>query len=109
LTALDGKAKYLEAMNAGADDFVSKPYDPDELRARLRVAERIAGLHDRIKRLEGVHTTYTYSKKIRDESAHTTRIDQYMPQRTEAAFRHGVCPDCYSRLVMPELDRIRSK
>src|SRR5262245_869664 len=41
LTALIGKKQYLEGMEAGADDFVTKPFDADELRARLRAAERI--------------------------------------------------------------------
>lgn len=41
LTALSGKANYLEGMEAGADDFVEKPFDADELQARLRAAERI--------------------------------------------------------------------
>src|SRR5262245_24419425 len=31
LTALHGKTRYLEGIHAGADDFVSKPYDLDEL------------------------------------------------------------------------------
>src|SRR5262245_43886800 len=57
LSALNGKEQYLEAMDAGADDVLPKPYDPRELRARLRVAQRIVGLPDRTKRLEGVLPT----------------------------------------------------
>jgi len=41
LTALSEKGRSLEGMNAGADDYVTKPFDPDELAARLRVASRI--------------------------------------------------------------------
>src|SRR5258705_13775319 len=44
LTALEGKESYLEAMEAGADDFATKPLDPDQLHARLRGAERSLGL-----------------------------------------------------------------
>jgi phosphoserine phosphatase RsbU/P len=107
LTALQGKKNYLTAMNAGIDDFMLKPYDADELRARLIVAARIVGLQDRVKRLEGVLPTCMYCKKIRDERSRWVNIEQYISQRTEALFSHSVCPPCYENIVKPELDRVR--
>jgi DNA-binding response OmpR family regulator len=45
LTSRSGKTNYLEAMTAGADDFITKPFEKDAFAARVRVAERILGLH----------------------------------------------------------------
>ena len=107
LTALQGKANYLEAVSAGADDFVSKPYDPEVLKSRIMVAERIVSLQDRVKRLEGILSTCMYCKKIRDERNDWVSIEHYITQRSEASFSHGVCPDCYESIVKPELERSR--
>jgi len=41
LTALDDAASRLEGINAGADDFLSKPFDRAELRARVRTIVRL--------------------------------------------------------------------
>jgi two-component system, cell cycle response regulator len=46
LTGKDGKKDMLEAMQAGADDYLSKPFDQLELKARLLVGKRILDLHE---------------------------------------------------------------
>src|SRR5687768_2991623 len=46
LTAYGGRANYLKGMEAGADDFLTKPCDMEELRARLQVARRILSLQE---------------------------------------------------------------
>jgi diguanylate cyclase (GGDEF)-like protein len=48
LTSLEGRKHVLEGMRAGADDYLTKPFDNDELATRLIAAERVAGLHRRL-------------------------------------------------------------
>ena len=45
ITAREGNANYLEAMNSGVDDFISKPFDRHRFIARVRAAMRILGLN----------------------------------------------------------------
>jgi len=48
LTGKDAKADLLEAMQAGADDYLVKPFDKLELKARLLVGKRIVELHEEL-------------------------------------------------------------
>jgi CheY-like chemotaxis protein len=104
LTALRGRECFLDAMQAGADDFMSKPVEREELRARLRVAERILGLQREVKQLEGLLPICAYCKQIRDEGDRWSQVEEYVSRRTEAQFSHGICPDCYERHLKPQLE-----
>ena len=107
LTALSGKANYLEGMEAGADDFVVKPFDADELQARLRAAERILALQHEVRQLRGLLPICSYCKKIRDDRNIWTQLEQYVTEHSGALFSHSLCPDCYDKEMRPQLDQLR--
>lgn len=103
LTGKTGKENYLAAMQAGTDDFVTKPVDPDELHARLHVAERILGLREELNALEGLLPICSYCKRIRNERGEWSQLEGYIEKRSAAEFSHGICPDCFTRHVEPQL------
>ena len=47
LSAREGTSHVVEGLSAGADDFMSKPFEPEELLVRIRVGERILSLETR--------------------------------------------------------------
>lgn len=54
-----------------------------------------------VKKLSGLLPTCSGCKKVRDEGGAWTQIETYISQRSEAAFSHGVCPECM-RSLYPE-------
>jgi diguanylate cyclase (GGDEF)-like protein len=53
LTANDARRHFLAGMQAGADDYLRKPPDPDELQVRLTAASRITQLHRQLSQQNG--------------------------------------------------------
>jgi sigma-B regulation protein RsbU (phosphoserine phosphatase) len=96
LTSLEGKTNYLEAMDAGADDFMTKPFDAEQLTARIQVADRILGLHKHVTQLEGLLPICCSCKRIRDGNT-WQRVESYIEIHSEARFTHGYCPECYDK------------
>jgi phosphoserine phosphatase RsbU/P len=117
LTARTRTEDVVVALDAGADDYIMKPFHAEELRSRLRVAERIihleASVEERVRELEGERRRSAqlegllpicmHCKRIRDEHQQWAPLEEYIGQRTEATFTHGLCDDCHRRLHDEEM------
>lgn len=123
LTARNGKADIVHGLDAGADDYISKPFDREELRARVQVGVRLVELQwklaervddlthalQQVKHLQGLLPICSYCKKIRGDNNYWQQVESYISQHSEAQFSHGICPDCFETVVRPELNRLVQK
>lgn len=108
LTGLDATEKnQREAADAGVDDFLTKPLNRNELWMRLRVAGRILNYTKQLQQLEQLMPICSYCKKIRDDKNYWQQIEGYINERTGSEFSHSVCPDCYQRVIVPELEELK--
>ena len=105
LTGRQGKIHLLQAMDAGVDDFVSKPFDIDVLAARLRVAERVLGLLLEARQLTQLLPTCTQCRKIRDSQGRWRSLEEYAASCADGDPKPLLCPDCFEYLAEPDEQR----
>ena len=112
LTSRGSKEDIVEGLEAGADDYVTKPFDHGELRARVQVGSRVIGLQHAlaervhqleeaiasVKTLQGLLPICCYCKKIRDDGNYWHRVESYIAGHANVRFSHGICPDCNEKL-----------
>jgi putative two-component system response regulator len=86
LTSHGGVKNVIQGLDAGADDFLTKPCQPDELRLRLRTGERIISLESRDMMI------FTLAKlaETRDRATgmHLDRIREYCRILAEDLSQH---------------------
>jgi DNA-binding response OmpR family regulator len=109
LTARSGREDIVAGLESGADDYIIKPADPDELRARVQTGRRIVELQARLaarvqeleearsreKRLQGLLPICSYCKKIRSDQNYWQQVEEYLSDHADVLFSHGICPDCF--------------
>ena len=87
------------AVQAGVDDFLTKPLDSSSIFRRLFVAERILKFTVQIRQLTNLIPICMYCKNIRNDSDYWQSIENFIHKHTGSDFSHGVCPDCFNRLT----------
>lgn len=89
------------AIEAGVDDFLSKPLHGEELSMRLHVAGRIISLTSQVQRLESFLPICGYCKKITDDHKYWQEIETYFGENRGTSFSPSTCPDCAKDTLIP--------
>jgi len=111
LTGRNSKRDIVEGLQAGADDYVTKPFDSSELLARIRVAERLVTTQvalskkveelkralDHVKNLQGIIPICMHCHSIRNDDEAWHKLEAYIEDHSDAQFSHSICPACMAR------------
>ena len=114
VTARGGTENVIAGLDAGADDYVTKPFSGDELHARVRAGIRALALLDalaaraaeleaslaRVQQLEGLIPICAWCKKIKRDDGTWESVERYIEARSAADFTHSICPPCHAKVEM---------
>jgi DNA-binding response OmpR family regulator len=112
LTTKGEKANIIAGLEVGADDYLAKPFDPGELRARVEVGRRVVELQqalakriseleaalNQVKLLQGIIPICCHCHKIRTDQKCWEQMEKYITEHSEAKFSHAICPECLKEL-----------
>ncbi|MBL8799159.1 MAG: response regulator [Planctomycetia bacterium] len=113
LTARTEKADIVAGLEAGADDYLTKPFNRDELKARLGVGVRLVGLQRdlaervrqleealaQVKQLSGLLPICAWCKKVRNDQNFWLQVEDYLASHGDLRFTHAVCPECLAQMA----------
>jgi len=113
LTCRDAVSDRVAGLDAGADDYIVKPFASEELRARVQVGARVAALQAQladqvaelqralatVKQLEGLLPICGPCKRIRSDDDSWESLEACVRDRTAATFTQSVCPSCFKKAM----------
>jgi len=113
LTMRESRADLVTGLEAGADDYLVKPFDPDEFRLRVKAGLRVVALQQRlaqrvreleeaasnITQLHGLLPICSYCKNVRTDQDYWEQVEDYVSEHSALRFSHGICPGCYDTVM----------
>jgi DNA-binding response OmpR family regulator len=108
LTSRGETGDVVRALQAGADDYITKPFEIDELRARLSVGARIVALQQQlservraleealahVQQLQGLIPICAWCRQVRNDGNFWEQVESYLGKRSGLQFTHAICPSC---------------
>jgi DNA-binding NtrC family response regulator len=105
LTGYGDLSSAIEALRLGADDYLLKPCDTDELFLRVSRCLEKQELSRKVKLYERFLSICSYCKKIRDDTGTEpgkgswVPIELYLQHKGDIGLSHGICPECYEKAI----------
>jgi len=69
---------------------------------RERLLSQLQSARDDLKELGELVPICAYCKRVRDDRNYWQGLDRYVAERTSSRFTHGICPDCYTKVLEAE-------
>jgi DNA-binding response OmpR family regulator len=112
LTTRDRREDIVEGLESGADDCLGKPFDTEELKARIQAGERIVELQRALgsrqleletvlARVEALHRLLpvcVYCRTARSGKEYLREVEAYISSNSSARSGDGTCPHCHAKI-----------
>lgn len=103
LTGYGDMASAIEALRLGADDYLTKPCNPDELLIRIeRYLEKQKAVRT-IRQYEDILSVCVYCKKIKNNttiaagSGKWVSVEEFILEKSGSLVSHSCCPECLAQ------------
>jgi PAS domain S-box-containing protein len=103
----NGAGDAVRFTGSRTDIDARKRLEADLEASRVALAARVDQLEAalaEVRELRGILPICCYCKNVREDENYWTQVEEYVSKHTAAQFSHGICPSCYQREIVPQLE-----